>query len=270
MAALFDKPRISVKMSDFKMADDMQKKSMIVNAASGGVADSMISRKTAVKELGFDPDVEYENKMNELKKMIELSVNEQEGMAEARGAAGIVDGMYRADAEIGYTKKMDANQQNMAAENDLAKRQQSVQNYSGLQQEVLTQFGNNGASIPHLIMAVTKRMANLSTSNPGEFKIRMLILKNSMPSLYQEVFKNLKEMNLIAADAIPDMEAVNKYTPGQIPSNSQGDEKADDPPSPAMSGAEIQSVQQLVPPGSMSNPAEDNPVMPPRGMNASI
>jgi hypothetical protein len=262
LSVLFQKPKIDVHMSDFKMADDMQRKSMVINASSGSVADSLLSKETAIKELGFDPTTEMEAKHRELKKIIELGIEEQEGMAEAQGAASIVNAMYRADSEINYGKKMDKNEQELAAEQDLMRRNEKSQNAYGIQEEVQQQFGNQNVSLPVLVMAITKRFVALANTNPEEFKLRMLIMKNSMPSMYNEVSKNLKEANLIKADLIPDMDAVNKYTPGQIPSNSQGDVKAGDPPSPVESGMDVAEMQKSVVAVPVSKP--ENPVRPPR------
>jgi hypothetical protein len=65
-------------------------------------------------------------------------------------------------------------------------------------------------------------------------------------------------MNLIQADTQPDMEAVQKFTPGQIPTYSQGDSNADDQPDPEAAGAApaaqvLQPLPEVKPPMSATN-----------------
>ena len=84
-----------------------------------------------------------------------------------------------------------------------------------------------------------------------------------MPLMYGEIYNNLKEMNLIEADLSPNLQDVQKYTPGEIPSNTQGDTLATDPPSdsefgaatPAQSGIEAGNpLPEVRPPRSPKSP----------------
>jgi len=234
--------KITVRMSDFKMADDLEKKRIIIGASTGSASNALISRKTVIKEIGFDPEEEYNNQMEEMKKRIELMVQEAEGTAEAQGAAAVINGQYQADAQIANQERLDTAQREMQVKKDEELLMQKEDNATGVQDEVgylAQRSGKDPNQIPvqNLILILTYRFARLAKLNPDEFKIRMLAMKNSTPSLYHEIYENLKEMNLIQADTQPDLAEVQKSTPGEIPSYNQGEQFADQPPSPAEVGA---------------------------------
>jgi hypothetical protein len=216
-------------MSDFKMADDLQKKQMIVSAATGNTSDVMISRDTCIKELGFDPNVEYKNNESYLKKLIELKTKEFEGMAEAQGAGSIINALFAADAQMENQKRTEMHQSNVNDERQKQSEQFKQQNAEATVQDAQQQNLPQNVDLPTLIYMLTSRFAKLAQSDATEFKIRMLGMKQSMPAMYNEVFRNLQEMHLIAADLLPDLKMAQKETPGQIPQNQQGDVSSMDP-----------------------------------------
>jgi len=232
-----DLPKIDVKMADFKMADDLQKKKMIVDAAMGQASKSLISKTTVTKELGFDPEHEYEMKLKELKKNIELDIEEMEGAATAQGSAAVINGMYQADAQAANTDRLevhDRESQSQRQDMDMQLREQSAEE---IENEVAVAAERKGMDpnsipIPNLILMLTQRFAVAAKTNPEEFKMRMLIMKNSTPALYSVVYNNLKEMNLISADLQPDLQMAQKMTPGEIPTYNQGETSAEAPPNP--------------------------------------
>lgn len=243
VAAYFDMPIIDIKMSDFKMADDLQKKEMMMRNASEDSSTSLISRTTMQKELGLDPEKEYNLKEQELKRMIELKVRSAEGEAEASGSAMVMNAMFAADAELAQRSKSEQNNREYQASREQMMQEEKMMNAEGAEADTAQVAQSKGfdpgqISLPNLIMILTSRFARLAESDPTEFKIRMLSMKNSMPSLYQEIYRNLKEMNVIVADTKPDLETVQKYTPGQIPSASQGDVYGEQGPSPAEAGSD--------------------------------
>ena len=249
ISVYFKMPMIDIKMSDFKMADDLQKKEMMMRDSVGDPASSLISRTTMQKELGFEPEKEYKLKEQELKRMIELKIKSAEGEAEASGSAGVVSAMFSADAELANRSKIEQNDRDYQASKEQALAEQQQENADGVAQETDYMEQQNGIapqtiSIPNLIMSLTSRFSRLAEVNPEEFKIRMLNMKNSTPSLYQEVYANLKEMNVILADTKPDLEMAQKYTPGQLPSNTQGDTYGEQPPGPAEAGADIKPIPE--------------------------
>jgi hypothetical protein len=248
-----DKPKISIKMSEFKMADDLQKKQLMVQASQGGTSNALLSQSTVTKEFGFDPDKEYDLKQEELKKKIETMVQEAEGTAEAQGSASIIQALYQADAQMENQKRMEQHDRKNVSDRDEAVQKEKMQNAQNVEQEAITLANGNQISVPNLILILTQRFARLAQVNMEEFKIRMIAMKNSTPNLYHEVYNNLKEMNLIQADTMPNMEDVQKFTPGQIPTYSQGDSNADDNPDPEAAGAApasqvLQPLPEVKPP----------------------
>ena len=252
ISAYFEIPKIDIRMADFKMADDLQKKEMMMRDAVGDPSVSIISRTTIQKELGLDPEKEYKLKEQELKRMVEMKVRSAEGEAEASGSAMVINAMFQADAEMSNRSKMDQNDREYQISRDMANADQQAQNASGVNAEAQKLEQKSGhqvgsISIPNLIMVLTSRFARLAEMNPTEFKIRMLAMKNSTPSLFQEIINNLKEMNVIVADTIVDHEIVQKYTPGQIPSASQGDVISEGQLSPAEAGSDHDIISQPLP-----------------------
>ena len=238
IAHYFKQTKIDVKFSDFKMADDIQQKQMILNAAMGPRSSSMLSQSTVIKELGFDPEVEYNNKLQELNRNAEIALVETKAQAEAAGAAAVVQALFQADAQVEGQDRMNVQQAKAMQKQDMQRQQQAQQSADGMMQDVFSIMGkaSNKVNVPELIMLTTRRAKELQINNPTEFEIRMLAMKNSTPNLYAEVYKNLKEMNVIKADTMPNIEASQLYTPGTIPVTEQGGETADGSSDPAEAG----------------------------------
>ena len=246
----------------------------MVQAAMGPSSQAVISKTTVVKELGFDPEAELKNREEDLKISVEMAVREAEGQAEAMGAASLINASYAADAQIENANRMEQGQQESAQKRDTMRGKQKAINAEGVAQEVQMFAQNRGAdtsqmSLPNFILNLTQRFARLTTMFPDEFKIRMLAMKNAMPSLYQEIYQNLKEMNLIAADVMPDLQMAQAVTPGELPAYSQGGSSAEDQPSPAELGASPEAVEPVATP--INNPIKPLPAQkPPRSPNAPI
>ena len=263
-----DIPKVGIKMADFKMADDLEKKRLMIQMATTMGADSIISKPTVQKELDIDPNKEYKNIQEDLKRRVELKVQEAEGAAEAQGAAAIINSLYAADAQIEGQNRLKMNQSESMAKDNVEDQRQSDQNAQGIQSEVSQLATNVGKdpqtiSLPNLILLLTQRFAKLSKIDPDEFKLRMLVMKNSTPSLYDEVYRNLKEMNMIAADTLMGVQTAETATTGQVPNYSQGNVNSNVPPGTAEVGADPQAI-----------PPSDNPTLPeqrpPRSPKAPI
>lgn len=265
-------PRINVKMSDFKMADDLEKKKLMIDAARGPSSNTFVSRKTAIKELGFDPDEEFTNKIEELKEIIELSVREAEGAAEAQGVGSVINAGYQADSEIESRDRLEMHERESQARRDEEFTAQSEENSIGVEEEITALSQKKGRrvdeiSLPNFILILTQRFMRLAKLDTDEFKLRMLAMKNATPALYQEIYSNLKEMNLIQADTLPDLAEAQKMTPGEIPSYTQGDQYAGEVPSPAESGPNPSIIKSD---GAGGSPAALPEVRPPRSASAPI
>jgi hypothetical protein len=65
IAAYFRMPKIKAKLSDFRMADDVQQQGNLINLMLQGY----LSRKSVVGELGYDPQEEFQNLSGEHKQL---------------------------------------------------------------------------------------------------------------------------------------------------------------------------------------------------------
>ena len=250
VATYLDIQPINVHMADFKMADDIQKKTLMVNAAKGPPSERIASRTTVTKELGFDPEAEYSLITKELKREIELRIQEQEGAATAQGSATVINALYNADAEAEQKSRLQIRDREEQAKRDKFTRDTDEENADAIIEEVDIAAKKTGVqpqtlSVPNLILLLTQRFSNLAQVDKDEFKIRMLAMKNSMPTVYGMIYNNLKEMNLIQADLTPDLNTAAQYTPGEIPSYSQGETFAEEPPGIA----ELGPSQNVIKPG---------------------
>jgi hypothetical protein len=264
----FGLPEIEVKLSDFKMADDIQRKNMILQAAQAPADQRPLSRKTVIKELGFDPDTEYQNIKEELDRATELRVEEMKGQAEAQGEASVINSVFTADAENEYKSRMEQHAREDQVKRDEERMKAQDDNSNALMNEIATNFmTQNVQSVPDFIFKVTQRLTLLKNSNPEEFKVRMLAIKNSMPLMYNEVYENLKEMNVIQADLTPDMESVQKNTPGEVPSYQQGETTGQGEPSPTEYGLNLGNTQNT---GSSGLNGSLPEAKPPMSVNSSI
>ena len=261
---------VSAKMEDFKMADDVQRKSMLMNAAANG----QISFETALKELELNPDAEYKQMIDEIKRQTEILTLKAEGQAESQGAAQVISSLYGADSQFEAQSRMQMHQrkqnvkdEEMRAKDIQARSQAAVQEATELSKD--QNIDPADISLPNLIMILSRRFAKLSKNDPEEFKIRMISMKNTMPNMYQEVYNNLSEMNVIVADLLPDLAVAQKDTPGEIPTFNQGGDKTSiSEPSPAEKGPDLDKVNGGA---AKPNPVKPLPIHnPPRGVNTSI
>jgi len=248
IARYLEKPAIEITMSDFKMADDLQKKELMLKASAGPPSEALVSKPTVTKELGFDPDEEYKLSEEDLQRRIEMRIKEAEGSAEAQGSATLLNAMYSADAQMEQQNRMDMHERENQSKRDEFTQMQHEDNAQQVTKEVSALSAQpEKISLQNLILILTRRFARLLKINVDDFKIRMLALKNSMPALYKEIFDNLKEMNLIEADTSPDLQAVQRFTPGQIPSHTQGEGSAEQPPTPAEANAGVGTINAPLP-----------------------
>jgi hypothetical protein len=65
IAAYFRMPRIQAKLSDFRMADDIQQQGNLINLMLQGY----LSRKSVIGEMGFDPEEEFKSLSDEHKQI---------------------------------------------------------------------------------------------------------------------------------------------------------------------------------------------------------
>ena len=261
----FDIPKISVRLSPFKMADDLQVKSILLKAAMAPASERIISRDTVIKEFGFDPNEEYEKIKEEVKKAAELRVDQYKADAEAQGEAAIINSVFAADAESEFEARKETHAREDQSKRDEYRTREQEMNAMEIQDELARGFiTKHVKSIPDFIFKLTKALDLLRLTNQQEFRTRMLSIKSSSPLLYNEVYNNFKEMNVIEADLAPNMETVQKNTPGEVPSFMQGETTGQEPASLAEQGA----TQSGAFPGEYNRPLPE--VRPPVSNNAPI
>jgi hypothetical protein len=98
-------PIFNIKLSDFKMADDIQKKQFMASLAQ----QRIVSNSYLLEDAGLDYKTELEKIKSELKHAGELTRSQQLEAAEAQGEAMKVQAKFQAEAEIegqSYRKKL--------------------------------------------------------------------------------------------------------------------------------------------------------------------
>jgi len=274
IATQYNIPKAKTRFSDFKMADDMQRKDLLIKAATGAPSDTLISKSTAIKELNLDPIAEYETREKELKEAVQLKLEESKGLAKADGEAEVINAIFSAEAQLENQNRTEIGQRKKYEQQMKATQQRQSDNAEGINNEVGELANNSNVdpstiSVPDLIMRLTERFAVMSKVNPEEFSMRMLNMKSSTPTLFEEVYNNLREKNLIAADLLPNLRMAQDKTPGEIPQYVQGEQSVEDPPTqvesyatPGIAGS--QSGAKFSKPIHGAVPQKTNEVMPPR------
>lgn len=98
-------PRFTIRLSDFKMADDIQKKQFMASLA----AQRVVSNSYLLEDAGLDYQSELDRIRKELKNAGELTSSQQKEAAEAQGEAMKIQAKYQVEAEIEsqmYRKKL--------------------------------------------------------------------------------------------------------------------------------------------------------------------
>jgi hypothetical protein len=199
VSTYYNIPSIKIKMTPFKMADDIQRKTMLLQASSGAPSNRVVSRSTALSELDIQPDEEFKKIMDEAAQSIELRIEEMEGEATASGKAGVIQQRYGADGQVEYNNKMYSAEQDARNNHNKSSMRESAANSANIGREM---GGIQQYSVQQIVMMLTQRFSSLAKMSPEEFTMRMFVMSKTMPATYSEVYKNLKEMGLIEADLL--------------------------------------------------------------------
>lgn len=89
-------PKFEVKLSDFKMADDIQKKQFMANLA----AQRTVSNSYLLEDAGLDIEAEYKKIVNEIRKSGQLAEMQQVEAAKAQAEAMKIQMKGQVEAEI--------------------------------------------------------------------------------------------------------------------------------------------------------------------------
>ena len=122
-------PDVDLKFTDFKMADDIQRKQLVMQLN----ASQKISNKTLLTELGFDFEKEQRTIREEVDKMMELQEIQMKAQAKAQGEAQIMSVKYQMQAQEAQMKAQQQMQEERGYPQD--PNQQYAQDPNQQQQE---------------------------------------------------------------------------------------------------------------------------------------
>lgn len=116
-------PDIEIGFTEFKMADDIQRKQMVLqlNAAQ------KISDRTLLTESGFDMDIENDNTKREVIERGKIQAAQMKAQAEAQGEAGVIQAKSQAQAQEASYKANQQWQEKVQAETGVDPAQQQLQ-----------------------------------------------------------------------------------------------------------------------------------------------
>jgi len=119
----FNIPNIDLKFTEFKMADDVQRKQLVIqlNAAQ------KISTKTLLTELGFDHDKEQKIIRSEVESQMELQELQMKAQAQAQGESQIESVKYQVKAQEAQAKAQQQMQQRLNESGVQTQEQQGQQ-----------------------------------------------------------------------------------------------------------------------------------------------
>jgi hypothetical protein len=105
-------PDVEIGFTEFKMADDIQRKQMVLQLNSA----QKISDRTLLTESGFDMDIENDNIVREVRDRTKVQAVMMKGQAEAQGEAGVIQAKSQAQSQAAMWKATQQWQQEAAAE----------------------------------------------------------------------------------------------------------------------------------------------------------
>lgn len=261
ISATYDIPEIDIKMVSFKMADDATQKQLMFQASTGTPSNKAVSTDTFLKEMGLDPEKEYELKQKELSRSLEMFVTEQVGNARGTGEAAIINAIFQADAQAENNNRLQMRERQAIGEQQKAEQAQKDEQSQVIYEEIGALANGLGINPENLNMSniltvITERLIALQKSNIDTFSQVMLRIKNSYPNVYQIVYNNIREVNVIKADTAPDLNTAQRFTPGEIPVYNQGGTTADSGADPIEQGgpapAAVKQAPEQKPPRSTS------------------
>ena len=206
------------KFADFKMADDIQKKQVLVNMASQDGPGKKVSDDSLLSEFGLDAQTEYNKMEKELKRKLSLHQDWALRQAEIEGKAGALSALYQKNAELENTLL----DQNFQRESDRSMRKQSDEFKQGLMQQAAGEAKFINVPLNKLVNQWSAHLAMVGDANPNQQKIIMFKIKQAMPALFQVILENLKEMNALKFELHPEESSAftSKMTQQVVPSGA--------------------------------------------------
>lgn len=119
LEGFLDLPEASVRLQDFKMADDMKRKQMVMQLNQ----QNKVSDQTLLEELDFDFEDEQQKMVEEVQEKEELIQKQVLSSARMKGVMGKVVGSYQAEAKEEMARKQMQLKKEMAQSASLAQQQ---------------------------------------------------------------------------------------------------------------------------------------------------
>jgi thiol-disulfide isomerase/thioredoxin len=105
-------PNFEIRLSDFKMADDIQQKQLVLELAN----QKMVSMSHVLEDMGADLETEFNKIKREIQMSGEIGTMQQKEAAEAQGEALKIQMKYEAEAQIEAQRHMQNLQEKMMME----------------------------------------------------------------------------------------------------------------------------------------------------------
>jgi hypothetical protein len=161
-------PKFEIKMSDFKMADDIQQKQFMLQL----MEMKKVSSRHMLEDAGLDMELEYKRIIDEIRRDADVAKEQQVGAAEAQGEAMKLQMKYQAEAQMEAQQHMASLQQRAMQEGERMNLSDEISRMPDVQ---MAQFD------PVLWASQTLDMLKMS---PAESRMTLIEqVQNSMPEL---------------------------------------------------------------------------------------
>ena len=183
---------VKMHMREFKMADDMQTKQMLMSLNQ----TSNVSAKTLLSEFGKDALDETKLLEQEMGRKLEMQKQQQLAQAQSAGEAQLIQTKFQIKAQ-----EMQAiAQQKMMQKQQTAQAQQLLQQQAQMNQRA-AQSQPKAVNVLDLASAYAKRIASMDFEERGAVLQRM---QQSSPQLHDLVQQKMSETQAMTQEPLPE------------------------------------------------------------------
>jgi hypothetical protein len=185
---------VSVHMKEFKMADDMQMKQLMMSLNQM----NKLSDKTLLAEFGKDALDEHKLLEQEMKRRLDLQKMEQMQQAQTGGEAQLVQAKYQIKAQdqmLAHQKKQMAEQQGQQAA-AMQQQQMAAQQQAAGQQPV-----QSNVNVIEMAEAFAKKLQNMDPAERARVQQQM---QQQSPQLARLVAEKMTTMQAMAQEPLPE------------------------------------------------------------------
>ena len=182
---------VSVHMREFKMADDMQMKQLLLSLAQM----NKVSDKTLLAEFGKDALDEAKLIEQQMNRTMGLQEKQQLYQAQAQGEASLVSTKYQIKAQEAMQQAQMKQQQEMQGQ--MAAQQQQAM----AQQQMQGQQPPQSVDVLELADAYAKKISNMA---PHDQAAVLQQMQQRMPQLHDVVQQKMGMQNAMAQEPLPE------------------------------------------------------------------